>query len=184
MAGIDKTMVGTNIAVRPAGEGCFDPGVRSITAETIGKVDDEDWALDNIRNVIRDANGDIVLVAGSSPFVTGPAKVILGEGNYELEHIGKYDDETRLGLIAAGSPVWCDEDAYVVDGSGYEYRPTHAVIQSDFGFDDEDPFIAGLCSGDLADALRYVEVGRPAEDGTVSWRGIFLTTVPIEYPEA
>ena len=181
MPGIDKTMVGTNIAVRPAGEGCFDPGVKSIVAKSIDKVDGEDWALDNIRVVVRDAKGNVVLVAGSSPFTTAPAKLVLGEGS--SESIGKYDDETRLELIAAGLPAWCDEDVYVVDGSGYEYRPTHAVIQSGFGF-EEDPFIAGLCSGDLADALRYVEVGRPAEDGTVSWRGIFLTTVPIEYPEA
>lgn len=182
MAGIDKTLVGTNITVRPAGEGCFDPGVKSIVAKTIDKVDGEDWALDNIRVVIRDAKGNIVLVDGSSPFTTAPAKLILGESS--SESIGKYDDETRLKLIAAGLPVWCDEDVYVVDGSGSECRPTHAVIQSGFGFDDEDPFISGLCSGKLADALKFVEVGRPAEDGTVAWRNIFLTTVPIEYPEA
>lgn len=153
----------------------------SIAVQSAKSTAEIDWTVDNAKFLVKSADGKQVLMVASNCLTVGVAEALLGEGNYQVEQLDKRGQQD-LELIKLGLTAYDDKDVYEVEGTERPARLTHAVIQSGV-FGEHDPFVCALCSGVLADLMHGVEEGHNNEDGTVNWRDIFLTTVPLVFGE-
>lgn len=153
----------------------------SIAVQSAKNANEIDWTADNVKFLVKSADGERTLLVTSNWLTVGDAKALLGKGNYQVEQLDKYGQQ-GYELIKSGLTAYDSEDVYEVEGTENPIRMTHAVIQSGI-FGEYDPFVCALCSGELADLLHGIEEGHNNMDGSTSWRGTFLTTVPLVFSE-
>lgn len=153
----------------------------SIAVQGAKNANEIGWTASNVKFLVKSSDGEQVLMVTSDCLMVGVAEALLGEGNYQVEQLDKRGQQ-GYELIKSGLTAHDDTDVYEVEGTENPTRLTHAVIQSGV-FGEYDPFVGALCSGVLADLMHGIEEGDNGMDGTATWHGIFLTTVPLVFSE-
>lgn len=191
------------VSVRPdENKDRFADYAKSVQVQSVESIDEKPWITRNAKFLVKSADGGNVLMVAGSCLTAGIAEFLLGEENCQVEQLEKQGwqllsefsqegeqakelerlAQRRLDLVASGLTLYGDDKVYEIKGADNPVRLTHAVIQSGV-MGEHDPFVCALCSNELADLLKGVEEGHTNDDGTVSWRGIFLTTVPLVFDE-